>query len=145
MTTHAVTVRHNFETAHRLPHLVGKCQSLHGHSWVAEVTVTGPELAAGVLVEFGRWKAALRKWIDTHLDHGTMLSPTDPLVPVLVAHGCKVYTVEGYPTVENVAALIAHQASNMLLIDVPVAAPHVEVTTVRIQETAVNEAAWHAA
>jgi 6-pyruvoyltetrahydropterin/6-carboxytetrahydropterin synthase len=55
--THLVTIRHNFETAHRLPHLPGKCQSLHGHSWWAEVTVAASELSrGGLVVEFGALK-----------------------------------------------------------------------------------------
>lgn len=137
---HEVTVRHNFETAHRLPHLPGKCQSLHGHSWWAHVTVSAPEVAAGVLVEFGPFKAALRAWIDTHLDHGSMLGPDDPLVPLLRAEGCKVHEVPGWPTVENVAAMLAEVAAAEL--ENLVRAPHATVTGVRVTETHVNEAAW---
>ena len=133
-------MRHNFETAHRLPHLVGKCQSLHGHSWWAHVTVTGPELAGGTLVEFGAFKAGLRGWIDAHLDHGSMLGPEDPLVPLLRAHGCKVHEVHGWPTVEHVAAMLAMVAQGQL--DALVRAPGCVVTRVRVQETHVNEAAW---
>jgi len=140
--THGVTVRHNFETAHRLPHLPGKCQSLHGHSWWAHVTVTGPELGAGVLVEFGPFKKALRGWIDTHLDHGVMLGPDDPLVPLLRAHGCKVHEVPGWPTVENVAAMLAKVATGELA--ALTRAPGCQVTHVRVTETHVNEATWQA-
>ena len=139
---HSVTVRHNFETAHRLPHLKGKCQSLHGHSWWAHVTVTGPQLAGGTLVEFGPFKQALRSWIDTCLDHGTMLGPADPLVPLLRAEGCKVHIVEGWPTVENVAAMIAAEAMDMLVR--LVRAPGCQVDAVRVTETHVNEATWQA-
>lgn len=138
---HSVTVRHNFETAHRLLHLPGKCQSLHGHSWNAAVTVTGPTLVAGTIVEYGLFKAGVREWIDRCLDHGVMLGPEDPLVPVLTAHGCKVYEVEGWPTVENVAGLLAVQAQKILR--TLTRAPGANVTEVRVTETAVNEAAWH--
>lgn len=139
---HAVTVRHNFETAHRLPHLPGKCQSLHGHSWWAHVTVTAPALAAGCIVEFGAFKAGLREWIDTRLDHGSMLGPEDPLVPVLRGQGCKVHEVPGWPTVENVAAMIAAEAQTVL--SALVVAPGASVTAVRVTETHVNEASWQA-
>lgn len=141
--SHAVTVRHNFETGHRLPHLPGKCVSLHGHSWWAEVTVEADEMAAGLVVEFGPFKKLLREWIDTHLDHGVMLGPDDPLVPILRANDCKVYEVEGWPTVENVAALLADVASKALT-DL-VRAPGARVTRVHVQETHVNAAAWTAA
>jgi len=138
--THLVTVRHNFETAHRLPHLPGKCRSLHGHSWWAAVTVSGPELAGGVLVEFGAFKRELRSWIDGHLDHGTMLGPEDPLRFALLAAECKIRVVPGWPTVENVAGMIGGIAIDLLA--GLTCAPGTRVTEVRVQETHVNEAAW---
>lgn len=140
---HSITISHNFETAHRLPHLPGKCQSLHGHSWNARITVTAPALTAeGTVVEFGALKAGIRSWIDQHLDHGTMLGPEDPLIPVLAAHDCKVHEVPGWPTVENVAAMLAAEAQRILQVLTRAAEAH--VTEVRVSETAVNEAAWHA-
>lgn len=139
---HAVTVRHNFETGHRLPHLPGKCQSLHGHSWWMEATVEAPELAHGLVVEFGPFKKELRWWIDEHLDHGVMLGPDDPLVALLAAHGCKVHEVPGWPTVENVAGLLARVAGEALT--ELVRAPGARVTQVRVSETHVNAATWTA-
>ncbi|MEV0016673.1 6-pyruvoyl trahydropterin synthase family protein [Streptomyces tendae] len=139
--SHAVTVRHNFETGHRLPHLPGKCQSLHGHSWWAEIAVTAPELSAGgLVVEFGPFKKELRTWIDQHLDHGTMLGAQDPLLPLLAAHGCKTYMVDGWPTVEAVAELLAHVAQDALQ-DL-VRAQGAYVSRVHLQETHVNAATW---
>ena len=138
---HAVTVTCGFEAAHRLPQLPGKCQSLHGHSWRAAVTVSAAGLAAGgVLLEFGEWKTALRGWIDEHLDHGSILGTADPLVPVLKAHGCKVHEMPGWPTVELVAAMIGGVARS--LIGGQTRAPGAVVKGVRIRETAVNEASW---
>jgi 6-pyruvoyltetrahydropterin/6-carboxytetrahydropterin synthase len=138
---HAVSIRHNFETGHRLPHLPGKCQSLHGHSWWAEVTVEAPALAGGLVVEFGPFKQQIRRWIDEHLDHGLMLGPSDPLLPLLAQHG-KVHQVPGWPTVENVAALIARVADDAL--DGLVRAPGARVTRVHVSETHVNAATWTA-
>lgn len=136
-----VTVSHNFETAHRLPHLPGKCVSLHGHSWWAEVTVTAPVPGAdGVVVEFGPFKKALRAWIDEHWDHGVMLGPDDPLVPVLREHGCKVHEVAGWPTVENVAEYLADVAAELL--DGVDRVPGAKVTAVTVRETHVNRAGW---
>jgi 6-pyruvoyltetrahydropterin/6-carboxytetrahydropterin synthase len=138
---HSVTVRHNFETAHRLPHLPGKCQSLHGHSWWASVTAEAHELAAGTVVEFGEFKTGLRQWIDTHLDHGSMLGPDDPLLPVLRGHGCKVHEVPGWPTVENVAAMLGDVAGQVLQ-SIGARAPGTSIVLVRVTETHVNEATW---
>lgn len=139
----SAVVRHNFETGHRLPHLEGKCQSLHGHSWWAEVTATAPEHPT-LVIEFGQFKASLRSWIDTHLDHGVMLGLTDPLATLLTPSYAKVHIFNeadgSWPTVENVAALIARISTG--LISEIVRAPGTSISEVRIRETHVNEAVW---
>ncbi len=156
----AVTVRHNFETAHRLPHLGGKCQSLHGHSWWVELTVAVPAVsAAGTVVEFGALKHRLRNWVDANLDHGTMLGTIDPLCPALLAQGCKVYrfgtadpdSPHGlaqdlpWPTVENVAVLLGRVGWGIvsdLAAEGQVTAAGAFVEQVRVSETHVNAATW---
>lgn len=144
----SVTVRHNFETGHRLPNLGGKCTNLHGHSWWAEVTIAAPGIG-DVVVEYGVLKKALRGWIDTHLDHGLMLGGDDPLAAILPDFG-KVYvfgsTPESdglaWPTVENVAYLIA-EASSRLLTGID-REPGTHVASVTVHETHVNAATWTA-
>ncbi len=153
--TNEVTVRHNFETAHRLPHLPGKCTSLHGHSWWASVTVGAGGLRPdGTVVEFGALKQGLRGWVDAYLDHGSMLGAEDPLCALLLAQGCRVYRFDHpdptdqeaharglrWPTVENVAHLLA-RVTNAILSDVP-AAPGAQVIGVTVWETRVNAATW---
>lgn len=163
--THLITVRHSFETAHRLPHLGGKCRNLHGHSWGVEVTVAAPVLTAqGIVVEYGRFKAALRTWIDTWLDHGTMLGYHDRLRQPLLDDMTKlflfgasggtraVYTTGmvtvpeelaagfDWPTVENVARLLGKVAVEALSEDP--AAGVARVAGIRVTETAVNAAEW---
>lgn len=138
----SVTVRHNFETAHRLPELGGKCFNLHGHSWWAEITVAAPKLNEdGIVVEFGAFKRSVREWIDHHLDHGAMLGSYDPLLPILSSMGCKTFEFEdAWPTVEATAELLASVASGLLA-----TVPHAEgarVVNVDVRETAVNEASW---
>lgn len=137
-----VAVRHTWEAGHRLPHIEGKCQSLHGHSWsvLAEVTRAEP-VAEDVLIEFGAVKAVLRAWIDSRLDHGMMLGIDDPLVDVLVPHG-KVFVFGldehsdhlRWPTVENVAALLGIMLSREL--------PDITIVRVTVTETPTNEASW---
>jgi 6-pyruvoyltetrahydropterin/6-carboxytetrahydropterin synthase len=140
---HAVTVKHNFETGHRLPMLPGKCQSLHGHSWWCEVTIAGPLNSDGILVDFGALKAGIRSWVDEHLDHGLMLGARDPLLPVLEQAG-KVFVFReldgAWPTVENVAQLIGRAAGGVLSgLD---AHPAVHVHACEVRETHVNSATW---
>lgn len=138
-----VAVRHTWEAGHRLPHIEGKCQSLHGHSWSVEAEVTSDAPAHGdnMVVEFATVKTILREWIDSRLDHGLMLGHRDPLAHMLADHG-KVFmfgydTHSGdldYPTVENVAALLARLIQFEL--------PEVRVVRVTVQETPTNKASW---
>lgn len=148
-----VTVSHRFEAAHRLPHLPGKCQSLHGHSWHVDVTITAPESNDdGIVVEFGAFKSALRRWIDDHLDHATMLGGGDRLAPALIGDGSRVYLFNrgystGYhwPTVENVAATLARVATvtlGLLEAEGAPVADRAAVTEVTVAETSTNTATW---
>lgn len=144
--SHTVAVRHNFETAHRLPHLGGKCTNLHGHSWWATITIAGPLTDDGTVVEFGTFKHAVRTWVDTNLDHATMLGTLDPLLGPLRGAGCRVYEFGGcehtmdlpWPTVENVATLLGRAATRVCagLWD------RASVVRVDVDETHVNRATW---
>lgn len=146
MTSTTLSVRHNFETGHRLPFLPGKCESLHGHSWWVEVTIEAPG-HHHLLIEFGKFKKGLRDWVDLHLDHGLMLGDDDLLVGLLSEHG-KVYRFGSapftqdlaWPTVENVAALLARVADEVLRSTTR--APGCRVVEVQVSETHVNKAGW---
>lgn len=138
---HTVTVRHNFETAHRLYDLGPgqKCWNVHGHSWWVEIDVSAYSLdSRGMVVEFGEFKKAIRTFIDEDFDHGIMLNNNDPLVEVMRTQGCKVATFHADPTVEAVATTIEILAGGTLL---GVAhAPNAWISAVRVQETHVNGA-----
>lgn len=143
----SVTVRHNFETAHRLPPLEGKCQNIHGHSWWAEITVVGPRDDVGVVIDFGALKAKLRKWIDEQLDHGAMLGYDDSLRLALEDDGCKVFVFRErewptkglkWPTVENVSIVLA-RVTEQILMEMG-RNRDCQVQSVHVQETHVNGA-----
>lgn len=94
--TVSISVEHNFETAHRLPFLGGKCENLHGHSWKVEITFVAYQHATGmnengISTDYGQLKAVVRTWIDNYLDHGCMLGVKDPLTPVLLAEDSKLF------------------------------------------------------
>lgn len=142
-----VTVRHTWEAGHRLPHIEGKCQSLHGHSWSVEAEVRSDEVAHGdnMVIEFHAVKAVLRSFIDSHLDHGMMLGWQDQaLSPLSTLTGQKVFVFGedahahglDWPTVENVALLLARMLEATM--------PDVHVVRVSIRETPTNEATWRA-
>lgn len=68
----------SFEAGHRLLHYQGKCASPHGHSFRAEVILEGDALdELGLLVDFGDAKHAIREWVETHWDHGFLVSSDD--------------------------------------------------------------------
>lgn len=118
--THAVTVSHTFETAHRLPMLGGKCSNIHGHSWRVEWTFAGELDSHGILLDFAELKRALRAWVDAYLDHGAMLGSNDVLVGPLEQLGSKVYVFGRdphtpdlpWPTVECVTSLLGRVAND---------------------------------
>ena len=67
-----------FDAGHRLLDYHGKCASPHGHTFTAEVLVTGQELdRLGLVVDFGDVKTPLKRWIDEHWDHGFLLNDRD--------------------------------------------------------------------
>lgn len=136
MSSAVVSVRHNFETGHRLPHLPGKCQSLHGHSWWLEVELSGDvDEGTAILAEYGQLKTLIRGWVDKHLDHGLMLGTEDPLRELLAEHG-KVYELAPWPTVEQVALHLAEVCQELM----DTAELGVRVSRVRVTETHVNAA-----
>lgn len=91
-----IGVEHNFETAHRLPFLGGKCENLHGHSWKVKIHFLNLAYESGmnsqgISAEYGLLKEIVRGWIDDKLDHGCMLGGKDSLLPALLDDNSKVY------------------------------------------------------
>lgn len=92
MTT-TITRKLEFDAGHRVLGHEGKCRNLHGHRYVAEITIEAPSLdSLGRVVDFSVIKVELGQWIDTHWDHNMILHPEDPLRlvygnHVLLSHG----------------------------------------------------------
>lgn len=64
-----IKVSAEFEAAHRVAGYPGKCDRLHGHSWVVEASVIGSKLDnLGMFVDFKLVKGRLRELLET-LDH----------------------------------------------------------------------------
>lgn len=63
----------SFESAHVLPHHVGKCSRLHGHSYRLEVVIKGPVQqlgsSAGMVMDFAEISAIIKAEIISVLDH----------------------------------------------------------------------------
>lgn len=120
-----IGIEHEFEAAHRLPFLGGKCMNLHGHTWKVRINIANFNTEAGVdsnglCVDFAQVKSLLRGFIDGRLDHGTMLGVEDELADVLPNYSKKVFIFgehwEGakWPTVESVAHMIADSSQQLL-------------------------------
>lgn len=111
-----------FEASHRLPHHDGKCQRLHGHSWVGKVVVQGDMLVSdgpksGMLIDFGDISTALQPLVNMFLDHWH-LNETTGL---------------DSPTSENLARWIYQRLKPVL----------VGLTVVRIEETCTSAAEYY--
>ncbi len=64
-----LTVKSEFEAAHRIENYPGKCVRLHGHNWIVEALAQGTELnELGILIDFKILKAELNKILEA-LDH----------------------------------------------------------------------------
>ena len=60
-----VTIRKSFSAAHLLREIGGKCEALHGHNFVVEVSVAGRELnEEGLLIDF----RDVKRWTQEVLD-----------------------------------------------------------------------------
>jgi 6-pyruvoyltetrahydropterin/6-carboxytetrahydropterin synthase len=107
-----VTREIEFCYGHRLLDYDGKCRHLHGHNGRAVITLQGAALdRCGMLVDFAEIKAKVQAWIDENLDHNMLLCRVDPLLPMLLDRGERVFVMDDNPTAENIARLIYDQAA----------------------------------
>ena len=64
-----IAVYSHFAGAHRLRHLRGRCEQLHGHNWKIEVSVVSSRLnREGIVLDFGILKEKVEEILET-LDH----------------------------------------------------------------------------
>ena len=96
---------------HRLLNYEGKCRHLHGHNGRAVIVLSGKTLDdRGMLVDFGDIKKCIQLWIDDKLDHNMILCKDDPILPLLLERGERVFVMGTNPTAENIARLIYDHA-----------------------------------
>jgi len=76
------TRRLEFDAGHRVLKHESKCKHLHGHRYVAEITVNNPSDGLdekGRVIDFGVLKTIVGAWIDENWDHNLLLHPQDPV------------------------------------------------------------------
>jgi 6-pyruvoyltetrahydropterin/6-carboxytetrahydropterin synthase len=117
-----VTREIEFCYGHRLLNYDGKCRHLHGHNGRAVIVLEAQALdSRGMLVDFADIKRQVQRWVDENLDHNMILCREDPLLPLLLERGERVFVIDCNPTAENIARLIYDKAADAGL-------PVVEVT-----------------
>jgi 6-pyruvoyltetrahydropterin/6-carboxytetrahydropterin synthase len=97
----------DFCYGHRLLDYDGKCRHLHGHNGRVVIVLEAADLdRRGMLVDFGEIKRCVQHWIDETLDHTMLLCRDDPIAPLLIERGERVFLMDVNPTAENIARLI---------------------------------------
>ncbi len=125
------TKQFKFELSHRLVSSYSKkCQSIHGHSYLARIVLESEHLNCdGMVLDFGEVKDKLNHLIDAW-DHSFMFYSQDPLVhhykAMLKVVPLRMIEVDYNPTAENMAYHIFRACVKLGL----------PVKRVEIQETA---------
>jgi 6-pyruvoyltetrahydropterin/6-carboxytetrahydropterin synthase len=100
----SITRKFEFAMGHTLHNHPGSCSHLHGHNYLAFITVSATELDAnGMVVDFTDLKKTAGGFIDSQLDHRFMVQREDPRAEGLVALDDTVAVVDWHPTAENIA------------------------------------------
>lgn len=90
-----LTVKEDFDAAHRIVGYPGKCCRLHGHCWTVEVAVEGNQLDnLGMVVDFKYLKSLVRDILNIY-DHRYLNDLPD--------------FADKNPTAEHIAAAIYHR------------------------------------
>jgi 6-pyruvoyltetrahydropterin/6-carboxytetrahydropterin synthase len=136
------TRRFEFDAGHRVTQHESKCKHVHGHRYVAEITVESIEGLdeVGRVVDFGRLKEVVGRWIDDEWDHAYIGHPDDWVPSTLANAGMRVYLMPTgmEPTAENLAEHLALRAANLLTDD------RLRVVRVVMWETPNCKAEWRA-
>jgi 6-pyruvoyltetrahydropterin/6-carboxytetrahydropterin synthase len=71
-----VTRRVRWEAAHYLPFFDGDCSKMHGHSWSAEITLTGDLERAGsehgMVMDMGKVAKHFKVVLEAQMDHACL-------------------------------------------------------------------------
>lgn len=133
--TVTITRKLEWDSGHRVLGHEGQCRFLHGHRYVAEITVAAFVLdTLDRVIDFGVVKQVMKKWIDENWDHNMLLNSRDPLLElslpgVVKLVGREPYVFQGQnPTAEIMAQELFAKAVELL-------PRNIEVVRVCIWET----------
>lgn len=103
MTAPVASFTRVFAAAHRVWNDDSKCRNIHGHNYHVEIKVKGEKpTKQNFIVPFD-----LIKDVVDSFDHTLIVDHEDPLLSLLEQLGVKLSVVQGVPSTEFMAALIA--------------------------------------
>lgn len=123
--------KHEIHAGHRVYGHSGKCQSLHGHSYIIHFYCQATQLdQLGMVIDFSIIKSTLCQWLEDNYDHRMLIWDQDPLGIKLKELDPKVCIVPYNPTAENIAHHLLTTIAPQLL------KPHnIQVVKVIVEET----------
>ena len=103
-----------WEMGHRLPFHEGLCKNIHGHSYEAQIVVTGETDEHGMVMDYFDMKTMVQPLIDK-LDHCFLLDSSDTLMKEFFAtNPMKVVEIDVPTTAENIAAYLLDHVVDQL-------------------------------
>ena len=121
MTKFNIKCTREIQTGHRIYGHKGKCQRLHGHSYVFHFYCTANELDdLGMVVDFAVIKETFGQWLEDNYDHRMLLWVEDPMAQQLQQIDPTVVIVSYNPSAENIAHHLLTEVAPKLLGHLPV-------------------------
>ncbi len=143
MPTIRITKEFRYEGAHALPNYDGKCQHIHGHSYILYVTVKGSPIndpthcKNGMIIDFGELKNIVNEAIINKFDHALVMRNDAILATELSSCYKNVILVDFQPTCENLISYFASAIQQRL-------PENVSLHSLRLHETAASYVEWFA-
>ena len=110
-----ITRRFQYAMGHTLFEHEGACAHLHGHNYVALVTVQADELdSVGRVIDFAVVKELVGDFINQQYDHRFLINRADSRTEGLIALDATVRVVDYNPTAENLASELLDAAKERL-------------------------------
>lgn len=130
-----ISVKIEFDYAHRLSHHKGKCYNIHGHRGTAVVTVEADELGdEDLVIDFETIKSSVGGWIDKNWDHALLLNSDDPSFELLEQIETRLYLFEGHDPTAEIMARKLYSVCHSL---------NIPATQVVIKESRTSEAVYY--
>ncbi len=99
----------HWEMGHRLPFHKGLCRNIHGHSYRAEIELTGPTNDEGMVLDFYHLSIIVKPILE-ELDHSFMVDENDQvLIVFLDENEFKSKCVSFFTTAENIAGYLCDE------------------------------------